>query len=186
VGRNRFVVGLEHFEVYGARLRERASARGLTGTDLGRRVGCGAAQAQRWMRGSGKPPTSEQRDKIEAALAVAGETNFPLTPPGNAEIAHLVAVFRRDLAARLGRSPSDVRVVVSEAAKLAALMWGVGGTVRVSGNRHLRAACREAGLTVINTNPSAKAWRAITTRRAPRPPHPAAAPHPAWPQAQPI
>jgi hypothetical protein len=52
---------------------------------------------------------------------------------------------------------------------LAALMWGAGGSVRVRGNHHLRAACREAGLTVINNNLSAKAWRAITTRVAPRP-----------------
>jgi hypothetical protein len=79
------------------------------------------------------------------------------------------------------------REIYAEAAMLAALMWGAGGTVRVTGNRHLRAACREAGLTVINNNPGAKAWRAITMRRAPRPHHPAAAaPHPAWPQAQPI
>jgi hypothetical protein len=70
---------------------------------------------------------------------------------------------------------------------LAALMWGAGGSVRVRGNHHLRAACREAGLTVINNNLSAKAWRAITTRVAPRPRPPAAAgPQPAWPQALPI
>jgi hypothetical protein len=79
------------------------------------------------------------------------------------------------------------REIYAEAAQLAALMWGAGGTVWVTGNWRLRAACREAGLTVINNNPSAKAWRAITMRRAPRPRHPAAAaPHPAWPHAQPI
>jgi len=79
------------------------------------------------------------------------------------------------------------RQIYAEAAMLAALMWGSGGTVRVKGNRHLRAACREAGLTVINNNPSARAWRAITMRPAPRPRHPAVAgPHPVWPQAQPI
>jgi hypothetical protein len=107
---------------------------------------------------------------------VPGDPSHQLTP-------HIAVTEGRIRVATMGVD----RDIYAEAAKLAALMWGAGGTVRVSGNRHLRAACREAGLTVINTNSTAKAWRAITKRRAPRPHHPAAAAaHPAWPQAQPI
>ena len=74
------------------------------------------------------------------------------------------------------------REVEAQMALMAALRWGEGATVRVRGGRHLRAACEAAGLTVINDNPTAKAWRALTGRTRRRPaaqaPAPVAAPPP--------
>lgn len=78
------------------------------------------------------------------------------------------------------------REAYQQMALMAKLRWGEGVSVRVRGDRHLRQACREAGLVVINNNPSAKAWRAITMRSAPRPRRPATAePRPAGLNAQP-
>jgi hypothetical protein len=77
------------------------------------------------------------------------------------------------------------REAQQQMALMANLRWGQGATVRVKGNRHLRQACREAGLIVVNNNPHARAWRAITSRLSPARP-PAMAPPPAPPQPQAI
>lgn len=77
----------------------------------------------------------------------------------------------------------DNREIAQHMAHMARLRWGEGASVAVRGNRQLRAACREAGLTVINANPMAlawqRAWRMITLRPARLgPPRAAAAPQP--------
>jgi hypothetical protein len=77
------------------------------------------------------------------------------------------------------------REACQQMALMANLRWGQGATVRVKGNRHLRQACREAGLIVINNNPHARAWRATTSRLSPARP-PAMAPPRAQPQPQAI
>ena len=56
---------------------------------------------------------------------------------------------------------------------MALVRFGEGATVGVRGNRHLRAACRESGLVVVNKNNTATvAWsfarNTIVMRRLPR------------------